>query len=97
MANIFSSLLTGIFGSRNQRLIKRYSRIVNVINGLEANLQALDDAGLAAKTADLKARYQENQSLDALLPAIPVSAAGAGPRRTVWPSKLSVFSAQRER
>jgi preprotein translocase subunit SecA len=68
LANFLSSLLTGIFGSRNQRLIKRYSRVVNIINGLEADLQALDDAGLAAKTAALKARYQETQSLDPLLP-----------------------------
>jgi preprotein translocase subunit SecA len=66
--NILTNLFTGIVGSRNQRLLRRYGSIVADINALEPGLQALDDAALQAKTAELKARYAEDEDLDALLP-----------------------------
>ena len=67
MANILANMLTGIFGSRNQRLIKRYSAAVRAINALEESLQALDDAALAAKTTELREKYAEQGSLDGVL------------------------------
>ncbi|HMB74552.1 MAG TPA: hypothetical protein VKQ06_13345, partial [Gammaproteobacteria bacterium] len=67
MANVVGNLLTGVFGSRNQRLIKRYSGAVRAINALEDQLAGLDDAALAAKTAELREQYQREGSLDAVL------------------------------
>ncbi len=64
MANI----LTRIFGSRNQRLLRRYSRIVGKINALEEETKALDDAALKARTAEFRRRYEEGETLDQLLP-----------------------------
>jgi len=63
-----SNLLSNVFGSRNQRLLKGYGRLVTEANALEPSLQALDDEALRAKTAQFKARLQEHSDLDALLP-----------------------------
>ena len=63
-----ASFLTKIFGSRNQRLLRQYGRIVKKINALEEGLQALDDAALRAKTEEFRQRYQADESLDDLLP-----------------------------
>jgi preprotein translocase subunit SecA len=60
--------MVGVFGSRNQRLIKRYGSLVLAANALEAGLMPLPDDALRAKTAELKQRYTESQDLDALLP-----------------------------
>ena len=50
------NLLTKIFGSRNDRLLKQYSRRVKEINALEPAIQALSDEQLAAKTQEFRAR-----------------------------------------
>ncbi len=63
-----ANFLTRIFGSRNQRLLRQYSKIVNRINALEEGLQALDDAALRAKTAEFQSRYADGESLHDLLP-----------------------------
>jgi len=61
-------LLTQIFGSRNERLLKGYRRVVQQINALEPQFEALDDGALRAKTQEFKARVAQGESLDALLP-----------------------------
>ncbi|MDT9001409.1 preprotein translocase subunit SecA [Paucibacter sp. APW11] len=61
-------LLTQIFGSRNDRLLKQYRRVVAQINALEPQFEALDDAALKAKTEEFKQRVQSGTSLDDLLP-----------------------------
>ncbi len=61
-------LLTQIFGSRNDRLLKGYRRVVQQINALEPALEALDDAALRAKTDEFKARLAKGTQLDELLP-----------------------------
>ncbi len=63
-----ANFLTSIFGSRNQRLLRQYGRIVKKINAQEEGLKALDDEALRAKTDEFRQRYQEGASLDALLP-----------------------------
>ena len=68
MLETASNLLSNVFGSRNQRLLKGYGRLVTEANALEPSLQALDDEALRAKTAQFKARLQEHSDLDALLP-----------------------------
>ena len=62
------SLLTQIFGSRNQRLLKQYQKTVREINALEAGVEKLSDAELQAKTPAFKARIANGEPLDALLP-----------------------------
>ncbi len=57
-----------LFGSRNQRLLRGYSRIVAAANQLEPGLQALDDTALRAKTAEFRQRLAAGTSLDALIP-----------------------------
>ena len=65
---MFNRLLTSIFGSRNERLLKQLGGVVRKINALEPQMQALSDADLQAKTAEFKARHEKGESLDKLLP-----------------------------
>ncbi len=61
------SLLTQIFGSRNQRLLKKLQKNVRDINALEATLEALSDEALKAKTAEFRTRIAAGASADDLL------------------------------
>jgi len=54
--SMISRALKAVFGSRNDRLLKRYSATVRKINALEPAISALSDAELAAKTPELKQR-----------------------------------------
>ncbi|WP_397607804.1 preprotein translocase subunit SecA [Silanimonas sp.] len=65
---MLNRLLTALFGSRNERLVRQLSKSVAKVNALEAGLKDLDDAALQAKTAELKARVANGETLDALLP-----------------------------
>ncbi len=65
---MISNILTRIFGSRNERLLKQYSAAVREINALEPSIAALDDAALRAKTGELKAKVAGGASLDDVLP-----------------------------
>ncbi|WP_194720677.1 preprotein translocase subunit SecA [Noviherbaspirillum malthae] len=62
------SLLTQIFGSRNQRLVKQYQKTVREINALEPAMEKLSDAELQAKTPEFKERIAKGTSLDDILP-----------------------------
>ncbi len=62
------SLLTKIFGSRNQRLIKTLQKTVRDINALESALEQLSDEALKAKTPELKARLAAGATVDSVLP-----------------------------
>ena len=61
-------LLTQIFGSRNDRLLKTYRKTVQQINALEPQFEALDDAALKAKTSEFRERLSKGETLDDLLP-----------------------------
>ena len=63
-----SKLLSKIFGSRNDRLLKQMQRTVDQINSLEPQFVSLSDAELRAKTEEYQNRLAEGESLDALLP-----------------------------
>jgi len=63
-----TGLLKKIFGSRNDRLLKQYKRIVAQINHLESGLSSLDNAALQAKTAEFKSKLASGQTLDDILP-----------------------------
>ena len=62
------NILTKIFGSRNDRLLKQYRGVVNRINALESQFEALSDEALKAKTEEFKDRVAKGESLDAILP-----------------------------
>ena len=57
-----------IFGSRNDRVLRRIKKTVKKINALEEDMQALDNDELRAKTQEFRDRYQAGESLDDLLP-----------------------------
>jgi preprotein translocase subunit SecA len=65
---MISNILTRIFGSRNERLLKEYAQTVRQINALEPAIAALSDDELKAKTAAFKERVAAGETLDALLP-----------------------------
>ncbi|MBU3990130.1 MAG: preprotein translocase subunit SecA, partial [Gammaproteobacteria bacterium] len=65
---MFSGLLKKIFGSRNDRLLRTYSANIARINSLESQMQALSDTALAEMTPTFKARVEQGESLDNLLP-----------------------------
>ncbi len=62
------NLLTKLFGSRNDRLLKQYRSGVNRINAMEAELETLSDEALRGKTQQFKERIAAGETLDALLP-----------------------------
>ncbi|HVI59138.1 MAG TPA: preprotein translocase subunit SecA [Luteimonas sp.] len=65
---MLNRLLTGVFGSRNERLLKQLQRIVNKINALEPQMQALSDEQLQARTTEFRERIAKGESLDKVLP-----------------------------
>jgi len=65
---MIAGLLKKVFGSRNDRLIRQYSRTVARINELEPSFSALSDEALAAKTIEFRQRLAQGEKLDALLP-----------------------------
>ena len=64
---MFAALAESVFGSANNRFLKRLNKKVDEINGLEPALVALDDDALHARTAELRARHEAGESLDDLL------------------------------
>ncbi len=61
-------LLTSLFGSRNERLLKQYRRVVDRVNALEPAFESLSDEALRAKTDEFRERHAKGETLDALLP-----------------------------
>ncbi len=64
---MFSKMLKGVFGSRNDRLLKSYTKSVAAINALEEGLKSLPDVDLKNKTSELRGRISEGESLDDIL------------------------------
>ncbi len=60
-------MLKKIFGSRNDRLVRKMSKRVKKINDLEASFQSLSDTELKAKTAEFRSRLEKGETLDDLL------------------------------
>ena len=65
---MMSGILTKVFGSRNERLLKTYDRNVERINALESNLSPLSDEEIKAKTSEFRQRVANGETLDDLLP-----------------------------
>ncbi|MDF2178424.1 preprotein translocase subunit SecA [Aliiglaciecola sp. CAU 1673] len=65
---MFASILTKLFGSSNERTLKKLGKIVEQINALEAEYEKLSDEQLKQKTAEFKQRLADGQSTDDILP-----------------------------
>ncbi|MBC8209022.1 MAG: preprotein translocase subunit SecA, partial [Desulfobulbaceae bacterium] len=65
---MIGKVLTKVFGSKNDRVLKQIQPLVQKINGCEAALTPLTDEELAAKTSDFKERVAQGETLDDLLP-----------------------------
>lgn len=65
---MLSNFVSKLFGSRNQRVIKQLRKQIDKINALDEALKALSDAELGAKTQAFKARLQQGETLDDILP-----------------------------
>ncbi len=65
---MFPKILTQIFGSRNERLLKTYRRLVEKVNAMEAQYEKLSDVELRAKTDEFRQRVAAGTSLDDILP-----------------------------
>jgi len=76
------NLLTRVFGSRNDRLVRGYGRYVRAAADFEPTIQALSDEGLRAKTDEFRKRLKEGAKLDELLPEAFAVVREAG-RRTL--------------
>ncbi|AXN02077.1 Protein export cytoplasm protein SecA ATPase RNA helicase [Candidatus Purcelliella pentastirinorum] len=65
---MFIKFLTKLFGSRNDRILKRMYRIVNIINSFENDISKLSDDLLKNKTIEFRNRLKSGESLNSLLP-----------------------------
>ncbi|AAZ18118.1 protein translocase subunit secA [Psychrobacter arcticus 273-4] len=65
---MLSKIIGSVVGTKNERELKRMHKVVSKINAYEATIQALSDEQLQQKTEEFKARHQNGESLDALLP-----------------------------
>lgn len=77
---MLSKTIKAIFGSRNERELKRMGKLVSKINDLEAGLTELSHEGIKAKTAEFKQRFSDGESLDSLLPEAFATAREASKR-----------------
>ena len=78
--DMFAPLLKKLFGSKNEREVKRMAKAVQVINALEEKMVVLSDEQLKAKTEEFKARLAQGETLDKLLPEAFAVAREAGKR-----------------
>jgi preprotein translocase subunit SecA len=65
---MLGTLIRKVFGSRNERTVKRLEKSVQLINNFSAPIQALSDEALASKTEEFKKRIEKGETLEALLP-----------------------------
>jgi preprotein translocase subunit SecA len=65
---MITSVVKKVFGSKNDRELKRMRKTANKVNALEEAMIALDDQALAAKTVEFRQRFNDGASLDQLLP-----------------------------
>jgi preprotein translocase subunit SecA len=75
-----TKLLKKVFGSRNERVLKRMQKVVGQINALEEQIAALSDEALKAKTDEFRDLLSEGATLDTLLPEACAVVREAGKR-----------------
>ncbi|MCC8345091.1 preprotein translocase subunit SecA [Pseudomonas stutzeri] len=65
---MFAPLLKKLFGSKNEREVKRMLKAVQAVNALEEQMLSLSDEQLRSKTEEFKARLEKGETLDQILP-----------------------------
>ena len=65
---MLSKLLTKVFGSRNDRTLRRMNKTVEIVNRMEPDMEKLTDEQLAAKTIEFRERLEKGETVDSLLP-----------------------------
>ena len=65
---IFGALARKLFGTRNQRMVNRYLRVVSAVGKLEPSIRAMTDAQLLARTAEFRKRITAGEQAIALMP-----------------------------
>ena len=65
---IFGTLARKVFGTRNQRMVNRYLRVVSAVNKLEPSIRVLTDAQLLARTTEFRKRISGGEQPIALMP-----------------------------
>ncbi len=73
--DMFAPLLKKLFGSKNEREVKRMLKAVQAVNALEEQMVSLSDEQLRSKTEEFKARLEKGETLDKILPKPLPSAA----------------------
>ena len=77
---MIGKLIKAVFGSKNERELKRMNKVVLRINALEPDMQKLSDEQLKAKTIEFRERYQKGETLEQLLPEAFATVREAGRR-----------------
>lgn len=77
---MIGKLIKAVFGSKNERELKRMNKVVVRINALEPDMQKLSDEQLKAKTNEFRERFQKGETLDQLLPEAFATVREAGRR-----------------
>lgn len=77
---MIGKLIKAVFGSKNERELKRMQKVVQRINALEPDMEKLSDEQLKAKTDEFRERYQKGETLDQLLPEAFATVREAGRR-----------------
>ncbi|MFC6632516.1 preprotein translocase subunit SecA [Microbulbifer taiwanensis] len=77
---MIGKLIRSVFGSKNDRELKRMRRVVAKVNALEEEYRQLDDAALKAKTDEFRQRLADGETLDQLLPEAFAAVREAGRR-----------------
>jgi preprotein translocase subunit SecA len=77
---MIGNVLTKVFGTKNDRILKQINPLVNRINELEDTVTSLDDAQLAARTVEFRERIAKGEDLDSLLPEAFATVREAGKR-----------------
>ncbi|MDD3266349.1 MAG: preprotein translocase subunit SecA [Burkholderiales bacterium] len=67
---MIKNIVYKVFGTRNERLLKQYWKVVTLINSLEAEISILNDDDLKAKTEFFRERYSNGEALNNLLPEV---------------------------
>ncbi len=70
VVKFFSAILRKIFGSRNERLVKRYTRVVDLVSAREAETRPLTDAQLREKTDEFRERMKDGEKPKDLIPEV---------------------------
>ena len=60
---MLNAVFTKLFGSRNERVIKKMGRVVDQVNAFEDALKALSDEDLKAKTAEFSERFANGEKM----------------------------------